>query len=306
LERNKALERALIKLQLAVNNGDKKEISKEKYNVLWTIENLFELIVNYVFLDRIGFSFDFGSSTIKKGTKLFRIRDFKDEIDFSNPIEWEPSPYRNQGRINQKGKEVLYLGSSEMICVLETHQHYPKKYALGEFICTEDITVGGFLSFDFNNHLHTLAATVLNAFLIAPARGEKNQALFDYLEKRFGTVTVDDISSLKQCLMDAKEEIKLPYKFALLNQNEEYYNLTNELCAIIEKQYPEGIRYSSCYIPAETPGIECSEYNLALYSEGIRKVKFTDYSIKTIDCTNPETFNDVTLAKVYLGDYNEE
>lgn len=306
MENEVNLKKSLQKLVTALELGDQDSIKKEKYQVLWEAGNLFELVANYVFLDEIGVDFDFGSSVIKKGTKLFRIRDYNDKTDFSNPNEWTPSPFKNQGRINPEGKEVLYLGSSEIVCALETHKHYPQKYALGEYECIEDLEVGGFLSYDPNNHFHTIAATILNAFLIAPSRCDKNKKLFDYLEQKFGSISLDDLSSLKNTVLDPKEEIKLPYKFALLNQGEKHYNLTNMLCKIIEKQYPDGIRYSSCFIPMETPGIACSEYNIALYPPGIKKLRFTDFSIKTIDCKNSEMINDVNLAKIYLGDLKNE
>lgn len=286
----------------AVKSGDELMIDKEKYNLLWEVSSLVELIPNYIFLDSIGISFDFGSSKIKKGTKLYRIRNFKEGTDFSNPKEWAPSPNKSQGRINAQGEEALYLGSSEMLCVLETHHQYPEQYVLGEYECTEDITVGGFLSFDNNNNLHNLAGTVLNAFLIAPSRCDKNKDLFGYLEQKLGSVQIDDLCSIKDNVLEAEEEIKLPYKFAVLNQGENLHNITNEICSIIKKQYPEGIRYSSCYLPAETPGILCSDYNLALYSEGIKKLDFIGFSIKTIEFKNPDKFNEVNIAKAYLGD----
>lgn len=302
MDNKKEYENALLKYQSALASGEQDAINKEKYNLLWKVGNLFELIGNLVFLDSIGVSFDFGSSTIKKGTKLYRIRDYDRNTDFSNPKEWEPSPFKTQGRINSKGKKVLYLGSSEFVCILETHKHYPQKYVLGEYECTEDINVGGFLSYDKDNKLHTLAAVVLNAFLISPSRSEKNTALFDYLEQKIGCISIDDLSSLKENVLDTKEEIKLPYKFALLNQSNNLYYITNELCRIIEKRYPEGIRYSSCFIPMETPGIVCSEYNLALYPTGIKKIKFIDFSIKAVSNNNPE-LNDVNVTKILLGDF---
>ena len=293
-------------LLAAIESGDQERVNKEKYRVLWNGSNLFELVANYIFLYNIGITFDFGSSIIKKGTKLYRIRDYKDTTDYSKLSQWQPSPYKSQGRINSEGQEALYLGSSEQVCVLETHKRYPQKYVLGEYECTDDIKVGGFISYEKNNKYHTLAAIILNAFLIAPSRSEKNIELFDYLERKIGSITLDDLSSLKNTVLDPKEEIKLPYKFALLNQRDKLYNLTNILCKIIKEQYSDGIRYSSCYIPLETPGIVCSDYNIALYRTGIDKLKFIGFSIKSIDCKNPELFNDVNVTKALLGDFNND
>lgn len=286
----------------AVKSGDELMIDKEKYNLLWEVSSLVELIPNYIFLDSIGISFDFGSSTIKKGTRLFRIRDYNTDTDYSSEKEWQPSPYKTQGRVNAQGEEALYLGSTEMVCALETHQRYSNQYVLGEYECTEDIMIGGFLSYDKNNNLHNIASTVLNAFLIAPSRCDKNKNLFEYLETTLGSIQIDDLCSISDNVLNAEEERILPYKFAVLNQREQLHNLTNKICSIIKKQYPEGIRYSSCFFPAETPGILCSDYNLALYPEGIKKLNFLGFSIKTIDYNNLDKFNEVNIAKAYLGD----
>lgn len=302
MNNSEAFKEACIRYNEAIETHEKDKIELEKYKLLWTVDNFIELVANYVFLDRLGITFDFGSSIIKKGTKLYRIRDYKEETDFSNPKEWAPSPNKSQGRINAQGEEALYLGSSEMLCVLETHHRYPEQYVLGEFECIEDIKVGGFLSYDKYNNLHSLASIVLNAFLIAPSRCERNKELFSYLEQKFSAVTIDDLRSIKSNISDAKEEMKLPYKFALLNQGEGLHNLTNQICKVIKKQYPEGIRYSSCFFPVETPGIISSEYNLALFSDGIKKLKYIKHTIKTVNFNNPEQFTDVNVAKIYLGD----
>ncbi len=102
--------------------------------------------------------------------------------------------------------------------------------------------------------------------------------------------------------MDAKEEMKLPYMFAVLNQRDKIYELTNEISDAISIQYPNGIRYSSCYVPMETPGIACSEYNLALYSPAISKVKFKEYAIKIFPPhgRNGIVLSDVNMAKIFL------
>lgn len=293
--------KAVESLINAVNSNDELLKTKEKYNFLWRVSDLFELIPNYVFLDKIGVSFDFGRRVVGKGTKLFRIRAYDKNFDFSNPKEWQPSPLKRQNRANREGKEALYLGSTEMICFLETHMKEKQKYALGMYECIEDFEVGGFLSFDKHNNLHTLAAIVLNAFLIAPSRSEKNKELFSYLDDYLGKVTLDNLTSLKDTVLNEKEEILLPFKFAVLNQGDKLYNLTNRICEVIEKQTPNGIRYSSCYIPLETPGIECSDYNLVLYQKGISKLKFMNYEIKEYSHPGDVALTDVNVVKTLLG-----
>lgn len=82
----------------------------------------------------------------------------------------------------------------------------------------------------------------------------------------------------------------------MFNQRDEHYNLTNTICDILSKSNPNGIRYSSCYITLETIGIECSDYNIALYHEGISKIKFINYEIKT----NINDFTGTDILKIYL------
>ena len=177
---------------------------------------------------------------------------------------------------------------------------------LGTYECQEDIKVGGFFTFSSQNTLYTLAAIVLNAFLIAPSRGGKNKDLFNFLDSYFGHISLNDLSDMKN-ITDANEEMRLPYKFAVLNQEENLYKLTNQLCEIISKSYINGIRYSSCYIPLESPGIICSDYNVVLYSPGIKKVSFVNYEIKSFPQNKGYIeFNCTNAAKALLGVYKDD
>lgn len=306
MERAVNFKESLEKLISVSRTGTREDIEKAEIETIWEASNLFEFVVNYIFLDSIGFHFPFGSKTIKKGTILYRIRDCSDNTDFSNPSEWAPSPYKKQNRANKEGQEAIYLASSELLCFLETHKKVNDRYVLGRYECTEDFTVGGFFGKNSFSNLEWLAADVLNAFFIAPSRNERNKELFMYLDDKIGCITPDDLSSLKECILEAKEEMTLPYKFAVLNQKDKYYNITNQLCEIIEKDYPCGIQYSSCYIPIGNPFINCSEYNLALYSPALSCIRFINYSVKTFEIKNKENFTDVSLAKILLGDYKNE
>lgn len=293
-------------LKKALQSNDEERIEKVKLECLWEVTNLFELIANYILLYRSAIYFDFGSSIIEKGTKLFRIRSYQESVDFSQQKEWRPPPDKPQNRANTEGQEALYLGSTEAVCYLETQRTPSCPYVLGVYECKDDIEVGGFLSYNSLNRLYTLAAIVLNAFLIAPSRGDKNNDLFDFLDSYFGHISLDDLSDMKN-ITDAKEVIRLPYKFAVLNQKENLYDLTNQLCEAIRRKYANGIRYSSCYMPMESPGIICSDYNVVLYQSGIKKVHFLDYKIKTFPQKNSNhIFNSVNLAKVLLGEFKDD
>lgn len=264
---------------------NRKEIEKEKYKLLWEASNFLELIVNYIALNNYGIDFYFGNEVMKKGKKLYRIRAYDTKTDFAKLNEWTAPPNRPQNRANMKGQEALYLGSTETVCLLETHMEKGKEYVLGTYEIMEDIKVGGYLSYNPENILYNYAGMILNAFLIAPARCEKNNELFSFLDAYYGTLTLDDFSNINEVREDGAFE--LPMKFGVLNQREQYYALTNKLCNIMMKSTPEGIKYSSCYIPFETIGIGCSDFNIVLYDEGISKVKFTNYEIKEnkLECT---------------------
>lgn len=277
----------LTELINAAQSGDEKRIEKTKYKVLLDCNDLFELVTNYIFLNSIGVNFDFGNSLIKKGTKLYRIRKFEDNVDYSNSAQWTAPPHRPQNRANEEGQEALYLGSTEAICLLEAHISKGAKYALATYEVFEDVKLGGFFTLCNKYIEHNIAGITLNAFLIAPSRNKVNSKIFQFLDNRYGDLQPNDIK-------DWKNNFDLPFKFAVLNKRDEYYSLTNQICSILQKQNKDGVRYSSCYMPAETLGICCSDFNIALYSEGIKKVKFLNCEIKT----NEQKFIDLDLIKI--------
>jgi len=299
--RNEDLE-ALQRLIHLKEYGPKEIYEVEKYKQLLNVDYLFNVIPSYIFLDKIGIEFDFGHHTIKKGQWFYRIRCFNEGTDYSNPKEWMPNPNKTQSRANAEGVTALYLGSSETVCILETQLQEGEKYAIGKYQCIEDFEVGGYFSLSKSNEWKNISAIVLNAFLIAPSRGEKNKKLFEYLDDKFRNVDNEDFGSIRECIYNGAEELKLPYKFAVLNKNEKLYNWTNRLCEILQRKYTDGIRYSSSFIPVECPGIECSEYNLVLYENGINKIKFCDYEIKKKDSGGGVELNTLNITKALLGD----
>ena len=274
------------KLIEAIKNKDSQKIEKAKYEFLCDCANLFDLVTNYIVLDKFGVNFDFGTSVIKKGTKLYRIRRFNSNTDFNEPSQWTAPPLKPQNRANKKGQGALYLGSTETICLFETHMQTGEKYALATYECTDDIEVGGFCLYKKDLY-HFIAGVTLNACLIAPSRNEINKELFEYLDSFYGDLQPDDIR-------DWKNNFDLPLQFAVLNKRNQYYETTNCITDILRKQTPCGIRYSSCYLPMETLGIVCSDFNVVLYKEGISKVKFIRADIKT----NEQKLSDVDSIKI--------
>ena len=274
------------KLTNALNNKDIEGIEKAKYEVLLDCSNLFELVANYITLDKFGVNFDFGTSTIKKGTLLYRIRKFEPDVNFNNASQWTPPPSKPQNRLNRTGQSALYLGSSEMVCLLETHVQKGEKYALATYKCLEDLELSGFFTYK-NYSGHNIAGVTLNAYLIAPSRNETNKTIFEYLDVHYGNLQPDDI-------IDWKNDFDLPLQFAVLNKRNQYYETTNLIADILCKRSPYGIRYSSCYFPMETPGIACSDFNVVLYDKGIANVKFVVAEVKANDNPIP----DVELLRI--------
>lgn len=277
----------LTELINSVKSGDEKRIEQAKYKALLDCSDLFELVSNYIFLNKLGIDFDFGTDVIGAGTKFYRIRKFEENVNFTDTAQWTAPPHKPQNRANRLGQEALYLGSTESICILEAHIGKGQKYVLATYEVLEDIHLGGYFTFSKKYSEHNIAGITLNAFLIAPSRNEINSNIFKFLDSRYGDLQPNDIR-------DWKNNFDLPFKFAVLNKRNEYYSLTNEICDILQKQNKDGIRYSSCYIPAETLGMSCSDYNVVLYTEGIKKIKFISSEIKV----NEQKFIDLDLIKI--------
>ncbi len=248
------------------------------YKDILDMPDILGAVCKYVANSKCGFQYDFGYTVLPKGTILYRIRDYNAHTDYSDIKAWEPSPFKQQNRCNQKGETALYLGSSEAICLLETNIHYGEKYAIARFEVVKDIELGGFIYIKPEESQWKIAVgLLLNSFLIAPSRSKKNEDVFKLLDSIYTDTDFSDIS-LKDVF---KKNMVLPCRIGAINKREEYYKITNELCSILKSKYPQGIRYSSCWIPFETIGIKSSEYNVVLYEEGLNSVKYVDHEIKT-------------------------
>lgn len=287
-EENKKM---LYELVEAIKHGDMSEINRLKYDNLFYGSNLLDVIINYMTLSHAGINFDFGHQILKKGTRLYRVRSYQENTDFNDASQWNYPPHMPENRANHSGEPALYLGSTENVCLLETHIEIGGQYYLGEYEIIDDIELGGFLSCeDFKKVSWYLAGVILNAFLIAPARGDKNNDLFDYLDNVYKDIKPDDLQ-----MSDAKK-MDLPLKFGVINKKEEFYKVTNRLIEVIKTQHPEGLSYSSCYIPVATIGIICSDHNIVLYPEGIKKIKFIGSQLKT----NTNKFNGLDILKILV------
>lgn len=247
----------------------------DKYEELLNSPNIFCLLYKYIINSTLGVEYDFGYTIISKGTILYRIRKYDNNTDFSLIKEWNPPPMKKQNRCNQDGECALYLGSSEYICLLETNIGLNEKYVIGKYKVIKDIKVGSFIYIKPNdNPAKIKTGMILNMFLISLSRNNPNKDLFEFIDDTYKNKKIENEDVFKS------NNFCIPYRISSLNQSYDYYKITNQLCLILKKRTPKGIRYSSCYIPLETIGIECSEYNLVLYEEGIKDVEFIDFEIK--------------------------
>ena len=287
-----------IELELARQSNNAEDIERAALNFMYETSNFLELYAAYVALNDYGIPVNFGHSVIKKGTKLYRVRKYDDKTDFSNPSQWGPPPNGRENRANKQGEKALYCNFSPMACVIETHIKHNEKYVLGTYICTEDIPVGSFIDVSSRNIKKFFAAIALNAMLIAPSRSDDNSLVLERLDKEFGVIMPNDIDFKRI----QEDEFVLPFLFAVMNQKDQYYKITNNICNVLKKQYPMGIRYSSCYFPVETAGIESNCCNVVFYKSGIEKLKFLEYQVLTNDKTDDIH---LSLIDIWINSYKK-
>lgn len=283
----------------AIADGNLDEVRKEYINLIFETSNLFGLTVNYTAIfESCKMLIDFGGKEFKKGTKLYRVRRYNQNTDFSAAEEWAPPPEQKQNRANDNGEKALYLSSKEALCLLEAHIGYGEMYAIGEYEFSRDIFLGGFLEVPektFPNDVEQkklwILLAALNACFTAPSRSEKNKVLFDFLDREIGEINIDDLNLQK--LSEYKDA--LPFLFATLNKRNEYYNITNKLCETIKTISPEGMIYPSCYVPTWPFVGSC--YNVVLYSEGLQYIQFKRFEIKRNEHKN---FNPATVVSCFI------
>ena len=137
--------KAGIELEWAIRFGDQFAIERAALNYMYESSNFFEIYARYIALHKVGIHIDFGTSIIKKGTILYRVRKYEEHTDFSNPQQWGPPPNSRENRANREGEKALYCNLSPDACVIETHIKHNEKYVLARYECMKDIPVGGFL-----------------------------------------------------------------------------------------------------------------------------------------------------------------
>lgn len=144
------------------------------YKDILDMPDILGAVCKYIAQSKYGFQYDFGYTVISKGTILYRIRKYNKNIDFTDKKEWRPAPHKPQNRCNYAGETALYLGSTETVCLLETDIKQGETFVIGKYKVIEDIPVGGFIYVrPDESNLKGIAGMLLNAFLIAPSRNEK-------------------------------------------------------------------------------------------------------------------------------------
>lgn len=266
------------------------------YKDLFDAPDILSVLCKYIANSECGLQYDFGNTILKKGTKLYRIRRYSDKTNFANLTEWNPPPAKPQNRCNRAGEAALYLGSDENICLLETHIAKGEKYVLGEYEVLDNIKIGGYTYVKPNeSEWKRLIGILFNDFLIAPSRNEYNKALFVIMDKHFSDT---DFSEIKlSTLTSAREEFKLSWRIGHINKKDKYYEITNKMCSILKGQNPNGLRYSSCFVPIETVGIECSAYNICLYESALNSIKYVSHSVKI----NNNELTSEAIAEIILN-----
>lgn len=108
---------------------------------------------------------------------------------------------------------------------------------------------------------------------------KKSADVFSVLDTIFDDIDYSNIR-LKD-FNDLKLKSAMPYRIGMINKRDKYYEITNTLCDTLKSKHPKGIRYSSCWIPVETVGLACSDYNIVLYEKGLDSIQFIESEIKT-------------------------
>ena len=82
---------------------------EETYQHIINASDVLDALARYTAFSIYQVPMDFGKSIIPKGTKLYRIRRWNPNEDFSQQSAWTPAPSKPQGRCNRQGQEALYL-----------------------------------------------------------------------------------------------------------------------------------------------------------------------------------------------------
>jgi len=285
-ESNKRFITELHRLKMSGSNNITDELW---YNSLCRYENYINILLKWLFLCEQGFYLNTPTQVLKKGTKLYRVRPFEVNTDFGQAKEWMANPNKTQNRANKQGEAVLYLSSTPDLCPLETFLNKGEKYALGEYVVSDNILTISFCDITHKHDAYDIIAIILNAFFIAPARNEKNVELFKFLDDFFSNINLYDMppeSFNQEEVFKDLIKIDLSLRFGAMNKKTQLYEITNIMSnALVNSsgRKADALRYSSCFIPIETAGIISNTYNIALFESGFNKVKFTNHEIKTYD-----------------------
>lgn len=217
--------------------------------------------------------------TIKKGTKLYRIRkdagkDLTDEKEWIIPGDYTPP----KNRFNADGEFVLYLSTDVGILPRECELNEGDDYWLAEYTVTNDFEVGILLK---NNDE---VAHILH--LILSALHDNNKFKKDELILLEQHLSVVDPTGLNTIFSDLTAPLYLSRYI-----KQDIYDISNKMWIILKENFPNGIRYNSSYFSMfELSGFskcvalgELDAGNLALTECAMNYVKY-ERAVKKI-CT---------------------
>lgn len=227
------------------------------------------------------------SVVLDKGTKLYRIRKDHGQ-NFFDKKEWEACPPKlcKQGRFNKKEQSVLYLGTDKNMLAREVGLVVGEKYVIGEYRVLQDIKLGSLLYTEKNqlNIFHLLSK--------APCWENLNESEISFLEKYLQDYNITS-NKVKDVIFGGKpvttcgNPIMFPYICNKFIEKELLYNITNLYFEKIIKDFPDGLRYESCFNPFELCFNEMiitlcgeNEGNFALTESGSQKIEFVGFEHK--------------------------
>lgn len=261
---------------------------------LLSSKNLNEFVTMFFGLSFKEKAFVFNQAiTIKKGTKLYRIRknegkDLTDEKEWIIPGNYTPQ----KNRFNADGEFVLYLSTDAGILPRECELNEGDEYWLTEYTVTNDFEVGTLLK---NNDE---VAHILH--LILSALHDNNKFKKDELILLEQHLSVIDPTSLNTIFSDLIAPLYLSRYI-----NQDIYDISNKMWVILKDNFPNGIRYNSSYFSMfELSGSsecvtlgELDTGNLALTEKSMQFIKFENTRLLKCDS--------VPSLELALSIYNE-
>ena len=232
--------------------------------------------------------------TLKKGTKLYRVRRRNGIINANDPIEREPNPLKTKNRLNDEGEMALYLSSSKRLCLIELGIKFNEEYCVGEYDVLEDIHLGTFDEIKSKDDF--LPFRKLSKVLMAVSKTDENEEKLNYISDAFKDTSIDKV-------IESGKDMIAPFIIASMLKEGDAHIYSRVISKNFKNNTYDGIRYSSSFLPLGDPLFTVSDYNYVLYSSGIKKLKF-NYAVEEKSDRN-YTFDEVFQIIISSGILNK-